>query len=82
MIAVLVLFMLFFVGPIIGYSKFRNSNQSNVAGIYTNTITTTNSKKQFLTIVNTAAVSSSLLLLGCVGIVMNDYYKKNKLFEL
>jgi hypothetical protein len=86
MIVVVVLFLLFFVAPVIGINKLHpdsvGTNSNRVAGAQTSVFDSNKEKTQLSKITQIAAIGSSLMLVACLAITGGDLYKRNKTYEL
>ncbi|MBP9758470.1 hypothetical protein KBD45_02145 [Candidatus Dojkabacteria bacterium] len=83
MVFVIILFVLFFVGPVWGFNQIGKINNPEVKGISIDMNSENdNTKQQIFNITKTAAIGSSILLISCLVLVYVEYYKKNRNFEL
>lgn len=83
MVYVIILFFLFFVGPVWGFNQIVKINNPEVKGISIEINREDDkTKQQIFNVTKTAAIGSSILLVSCLGLVYVEYYKKNRNFEL
>lgn len=82
LVAVIVLFILTFVLPVLSFSNISNKNTPRVAGVSTTRIQSDESLENIYTVVKTAAIGSATILTVSLLYLYFEYTKQHRTFEL
>lgn len=82
LIAVIILFVLAFVLPVLSFNNISNKETARVAGVSTNQVQSDKSLENIYTVVKTAAIGSATILSVSLLYLYFEYVKQHRTFEL
>lgn len=82
LIAVIILFVLTFVLPVLSLNNISNKETARVAGVSTNQTQSDKSLENIYTVVKTAAIGSATILSGSLLYLYLEYTRQQRTFEL